>query len=88
MPDHEAGVQREMPLEAAQIVGEGSPLEGHTLLERRQRHPFDDGKHLQQVGRSLAVRAPSVNPQFPLMVVVTPCRLEGDALPSHMSCAS
>ena len=47
--DHEADVERDVPVERAEIVGERPPAPRHAGLERGQRHALDLRHHAAQV---------------------------------------
>ena len=45
MPDQEAGVDPEVALQLAQVLGEAGPVPRHAVLQRHQGHALDLGHH-------------------------------------------
>ena len=64
VPDQEAGVDRDPPVEPVQPVSEGGPVPGQPGSQRGERHPFDPGHHpgdvVDPVGDERSQREPAV----------------------------
>src|SRR4051794_16978029 len=46
---HEAGIDAQVAFERLQVVREGAPVPGHSLLQRLKRHALDSGQHAREV---------------------------------------